>query len=56
MTQAVVIQRHSAPTKYDQHEYGTICEVHEDNKKLIYVQFSNDIEEPKWELMSEEVK
>jgi len=45
------ITRHSAPSTLDEAEYGTRCEVIVDDTVEIYIQFSTNAEEPKWQFM-----
>ncbi|MFI5332584.1 MAG: hypothetical protein ACHQVS_00615 [Candidatus Babeliales bacterium] len=42
------LYRHSAPTKYDQAPYGTLCEVINSEGNQLYVQRSRDEENPLW--------
>lgn len=47
-----VIIRHSAPGKLDHAPFGSSCKViHADNTYDLYMQYSHDEEEPRWESM-----
>jgi hypothetical protein len=47
-----IIYRYAPPNRYDQAPFGTLCKVAvEPNKQLLYIQNSNDAENPKWEII-----
>lgn len=46
----VVLTRRTPPTKYDQHEHGTLCKVTDDKgNEEVYIQVSRNAEIPVWE-------
>lgn len=48
--------RHSEPGKYDQCPYGTACKVMKSellNEFEVYIQLSNDQDNPRWESLGE---
>ncbi len=47
--------RHSEPTKLDTAPYGTECKVLHGDKYDVYKQYNNDEEDPRWELILEDV-
>lgn len=45
------LYRHSAPTKLDTAEHGTLAVVSYLKDKDVYLQMSNNAEEPRWEFL-----
>lgn len=46
----LMLVRRTPPTKYDQHEYGTLCKVTDDKgNEEVYIQLSKDTENPIWD-------
>ena len=49
--EASTITRLSAPTVHDQHPRGTSCKAGPEGSQLLYIQNSQDENNPCWELM-----
>ena len=45
------LYRHSAPTKLDTAEHGTLCIIAYLKDKDVYMQMNNNSEQPRWELL-----
>ena len=51
MKNRIVIERHSAPSKLDESDYGTVCIIKKTYDKDIYLQTSHNSSHPEWELL-----
>ncbi len=49
MDGVTVLIRHSEPSEFDQHPYGTICKVKNVESYDIYLQVGHDEDDPQWE-------
>jgi hypothetical protein len=51
MDNGLMLTRHSQPSELDQHPYGTACKVNIQETYDIYLQVSEDEDNPNWELL-----